>query len=135
MKFLFCKKILSKIQSCRNMLQKQSSRGVLEKRCSENLQQTYWRTLMPKCDLNKVAFQITLRHGCSPANLLHIFGTPFLQNTSGRLLLMFVNIFNKYVLKGSFVDLYMPAQGIFDILSLKQTNHENSSFFINLNEY
>ena len=134
MKFLFCKKI-SKIQSCRNMLQKQSSRGVLEKRCSENLQQTYWRTLMPKCDLNKVAFQITLRYGCSAANLLHIFRTPFLQNTSGRLLLMFVNIFNKYVLKGSFVDLYMPAQGIFDILSLKQTNHENSSFFINLNEY
>ena len=36
---------------------------------------------MPKCDFNKVASQkvalynfieITLRHGCSPANLLHI---------------------------------------------------------------
>ena len=117
------------------MLQKESSRGVLEKSCSENLQQTYWRTLMPKCDFNKVGFEITLRHGCSPANLLHIFRTPFLKNTSVRLLLMFVNIFYKYVLKGSFVDLYMPTQGIFDILSLKQMNHENSSFFINLNEY
>ena len=45
---------------------------------------------MPKCDFNKVAFnfvEITLRHGCSPVNLLHIFRTPFLKNTSGRLLL------------------------------------------------
>ena len=35
---------------------------------------------MPKCDT-------TLRHGCSPVNLLHIFRIPFLKNTSGRLLL------------------------------------------------
>ena len=33
--------------------------------------------------------EITLRHGCSPLNLLHIFRTPFLKNTSGRLLLSF----------------------------------------------
>ena len=31
--------------------------------------------------------EITLRHGCSPINLLHIFRTPFPRNTSGRLLL------------------------------------------------
>ena len=31
--------------------------------------------------------EITLRHGCSPANLLHIFRIPFPKNTSGRLLL------------------------------------------------
>ena len=30
--------------------------------------------------------EISLRHGCSPVNLLHIFRTPFLKNTSGRLL-------------------------------------------------
>ena len=30
--------------------------------------------------------EITLRHGCSPVNLLYIFRTPFLKNTSGRLL-------------------------------------------------
>ena len=35
--------------------------------------------------------EITLRHGCSPVNLLYIFRTPFLKNTSGRLLL---NMFN-----------------------------------------
>ena len=30
--------------------------------------------------------EITLRHGCSPVNLLHIFRTPFTKNTSGRML-------------------------------------------------
>ena len=37
------------------MIQKQSSRGVLGKRCSENVQQIYSRRPMPKCDFNKVA--------------------------------------------------------------------------------
>ena len=32
---------------------------------------------------------IVLQHGCSPANLLHIFRTPFYNNTSGRLHLNF----------------------------------------------
>ena len=31
--------------------------------------------------------EITLRHGCSPVNLLHIFRIPFPRNTSGWLLL------------------------------------------------
>ena len=48
-------------------LQKQPPRGVPWKRCSENLQH--------------------LRHGCSPVNLLHIFRTPFLKNSSEWLLL------------------------------------------------
>ena len=46
---------------------------------------------MPKCDFNKVAsnfIKITLRHGCSPVNLLHIFRTPYPWNTSGWLLLI-----------------------------------------------
>ena len=30
---------------------------------------------------------VTLRHGCSPVNLLHTFGTPFSNNTNGGLLL------------------------------------------------
>ena len=30
--------------------------------------------------------ETTLRHGCSPVNLLHISRTPFLNNISGRLL-------------------------------------------------
>ena len=32
--------------------------------------------------------EITLRHGCSPVNLLHIFRTSFLKNASGWLLLI-----------------------------------------------
>ena len=60
-------------------------RGGLQKGCSENMQQIYRRTPMPKCDFNKVAKQ--LRHECSPLNLLHIFRTPFLKSTSGWLLL------------------------------------------------
>ena len=31
-------------------MQKQTSRGILRKRCSENMQQIYRRTTMPKCD-------------------------------------------------------------------------------------
>ena len=37
---------------------KQPVRGVLLKRCSENMQQIYRRTPMPKCDFNKVALQL-----------------------------------------------------------------------------
>ena len=36
---------------------------------------------MPKCDI-----ETALRHECSSVNLLHIFRTPFPNNTSGRLL-------------------------------------------------
>ena len=39
-------------------MQKQPSRGVLRKRCSENVLQIYRRTLMPKCDFNKIALQL-----------------------------------------------------------------------------
>ena len=40
------------------LFQKQPSRGVLRKRCSENMQQIYRRTPMPKYDFNKVAKQL-----------------------------------------------------------------------------
>ena len=36
------------------LCQRQPFRGVLRKRCSENMQQIYTRTPMPKCDFNKV---------------------------------------------------------------------------------
>ena len=35
-----------------------ATRAVLKKRCSENTQQIYRRTPMPKCDFNKVALQL-----------------------------------------------------------------------------
>ena len=36
----------------------QPPRDVLRERCSENMQQNYGRTLMPKCDFNKFAKQL-----------------------------------------------------------------------------
>ena len=73
-------------------IQKQPPRGVPRKSYSENMQQIYRRTPMPKCNFNKVALlcnfiEITLRHGCSLVNFLHIFRTPFLKNTTGWLLM------------------------------------------------
>ena len=47
------------------------------------MQQIYRRTPMPKRN-----FKITLRHGYSPVNLLLIFRTHFLKNTTGCLLLI-----------------------------------------------
>ena len=40
---------------------------------------------MPKCDLQSNFIEVTLRHECSPVNLLHIFRTPFHKNTYGGL--------------------------------------------------
>ena len=40
------------------LLQKQPSTSILRKRCSENMQQIYGRTPIPKCDFNKVAKQL-----------------------------------------------------------------------------
>ena len=59
-------------------LQKQTFRGVLNKRCFEKMQRNF----------NFI--EIILRHWSSPVNLLHIFRTSFPKNTSGwRLLLYF----------------------------------------------
>ena len=38
--------------------QKQPSKSVLKKRCSENMQQIYRRAAMQKCDFSKVALQL-----------------------------------------------------------------------------
>ena len=65
--------------------QMQPFRGALRKRCAENMQQIYRRTLMPRCDFNFI--KVAVRQGCCSANLLHIFRTPFPKNTSGGLLL------------------------------------------------
>ena len=70
----------------RYYFQKQPSRGVLRKRCSENMQQIY-RRKFNKCS----KMQQIYRHGSSPVNLLHIFRTLFPRKTSGWLLLYFVS--------------------------------------------
>ena len=49
---------------------------------------------MPKCYFRSCCnfVEIALRHGRSPVNLLYIFRTPFLKNTSGRLLLNLISL-------------------------------------------
>ena len=87
------------------LIQKQPPIGVPRKRCSENMQQIYRRTPLPKCNFNKVALhqcqsvisiklfcsfiEIALRLKCSPVNLPHYFRTPFPKNTSEGLLLSY----------------------------------------------
>ena len=68
-------------------LQKQPFIGVLIKRCFGNVQLINRIPPISKCDFNSNFIEITLRHGCSPVNLLHISRTPFPKNTSGGLLL------------------------------------------------
>ena len=78
------------------MAKKQPSRGILKRRCSENMQQIYRRTPMSKCYFNKVAKQLYWNR-----TLAWVFfrkfaaRAPFLMNTSGRLLPMLseVNFF------------------------------------------
>ena len=43
----------------------------------------YWSMILIKLQSNFI--EITLRHGCSPVNLLYFFRTSFPKNTSGRL--------------------------------------------------
>ena len=72
--------------------QKQPSIRVFLKQCSENTQQIYRRTPIRKSDLTKLIsnfIEITLWHGCSLVNLMHIFRTHFPKNTSGGVLLNF----------------------------------------------
>ena len=48
-------------KSCFYNSLEQPFRGALIKRCSENMQQIYRRTPMPKCNFNKVAMQLLIK--------------------------------------------------------------------------
>ena len=75
-------------------IQKQPSRGVLKKKCSENMRQIYpcqsVILIMLLCNFTET----TLLYGCSLVNLLHIFGRFFPKNTSGGPLLKIERIKN-----------------------------------------
>ena len=67
-------------------IQNQPSRGVLRKRCSENIQQIYRRTTMPKCAVQRYWNRTsTWLFSCKFAAY---FRTLFPRNTSGWLLLL-----------------------------------------------
>ena len=86
-------RIVKIILSVHNMwgIQKQPSRGVFLGKgvlriCSKFTGEYPCRSaisIKPLCNF----IEITLLHGCSPVNLLHILRTPFLKNISERLLL------------------------------------------------
>ena len=81
------------VVSIKGNIQRQPLGVVLKKSYSENMQQIYRKHLCQSVisiKLQSNFIEITLCHGCFPVNLLHIFRTPFLKNTSGWLLL---NIF------------------------------------------
>ena len=52
------KKALKALPAIVGSVHKQPPRGVLKKRCYENMQQIYRRTPMPKCHFNKAAKQL-----------------------------------------------------------------------------
>ena len=76
-------------------LQKHPLRGVRRERCTENVQQIYGehaRRSAISVKLQSGFIEITLQHGCSPVNLLHIFRTIFPKNASGGLLLNILHL-------------------------------------------
>ena len=70
------------------MVQKQPPEKSFEKRCSKKSCKSYRKTPV-LCNF----IEIALRHGCSPVNLLHIFRTSFLKNTSQGLFLSGTGVF------------------------------------------
>ena len=75
--------LLTKDLGLKCIWQKQIFISVLRKRCAENLQQFYRRTLRN--------IEITLRHKCSLADLLQVFRTTFPKNIWRALLVWVCN--------------------------------------------
>ena len=67
--------------------------------------------------------EITLRHGGSPVNLLHIFRTPFRKKTSGALLL-------QIIYEDVYESIIMKAAKIYPRIHLKQ-HHLNCARHLN----
>ena len=55
--------------------------------------------------------EITLRRVCSHVNLLHIFKTPFLKNTSGRLILLITQKLSKWFISFAFCLFFFWGNG------------------------
>ena len=103
--------------------------------CSKSTGEHSWQSVI-SIKLQSNFIEITLQYGCSPVNLLHIFRTPFLKNTSGGLLLYFetfVRFFsdgkNKPMKRTKFISPIknLRANVLFNVLSILQINE--FSFF------
>ena len=65
-----------------NKNMKQPSRGVLRKRCSENMQRIYKRTPMPKCDFSKVTKLLNIITKSSILDVAAVLDPPLLLRVS-----------------------------------------------------
>ena len=94
-------------------------KGVLKK-CSKFTGEHPCRSAI-SIKLQSSFIEITLRHGCSPVNLLHIFRTLFLKNTSRWLLLkIFICAISLRLLPFKFLYLYITVS--FQYVSFLFTN-------------
>ena len=82
--------------------------------------------------LQSNCIKITLRHGCSSVNLLHILRALFRNNTSGRLLVQFLKFFHKTYININKIKVNMrwTVNNIFWTLVLNQHPVEKRFFFI-----
>ena len=84
------KNLLIKLLPFRSSCPKQLlGKGVL-KICSKLTEEHPCRSVI-SIKLRGNFTEITIQHGCSPVNLLHIFRTPFTKNTYELLLLTFIS--------------------------------------------
>ena len=84
--FIICDTFNSQITFCKSSRPEAFLRQDILKICRKFTGEHTCRSVISKnlfCSL----IEITLRHGCSPINLLYIFRTPFLKHTSIWLLL------------------------------------------------
>ena len=84
--FMLCKFLSNYIRSSHSEIF--LGKGVL-KICSKFTGKHHCRSVI-SIKLLCYFIEVVLRHGCSPVNLLHIFRTPCLKNTSGWLLLLYL---------------------------------------------
>ena len=67
---------------------------------------------MISINLQNNVSEITLRHGCSPVNLVHSLRTPFIKNKS-RWLLLTVSVVENEMLKiAGFINSFMTETGL-----------------------
>ena len=91
--------------------QKQPSRGILRKRHSENLQQIYRRTPMPKCDFNKFTNQL---FGNQPIRKPKQY---ILKKLVKKYKLVFTNSLRKNKLKRYLQKLFLRMKSLSDVIS------------------
>ena len=96
------------------VLEKNKVNSVVTKFCvTSSSLEVFWKYAG---NLQNNFIEITLRHGCPPVNLLHIFTTSSRQNTSGELVLLCLQVFYKIAI---LTNQEQKRPGIESIFSIK----------------